>query len=185
MPKQRVKDTRNNRVDNTRASRVEYVSGDEQVEPAVRKLILEKLEMRRRRRHLDNTEKAIDIALGIVGFNPERQALRDGFMQQAQLVDKYEGEQLFKGMNLADACLQILGDFAPRSLDKNEAEYYLTVGAYPFNTEDPTNSTEITLRKLASDHRCGVDRGKGSTPSTYRSLKGVNHGVENQGATKT
>jgi hypothetical protein len=155
------------------------------VEPAVRKLVIEKTAIRRQRRQLDKKESAIDIALGIIGFDPKRQALRDGFMMQAQLEDKYEEGQLFKGMTLAEACLQIVDDYGHKAVDKNEVEYCLTIGGYPFNTDDPTNSTEVTLRRLASESMCGVEKGTGATPSRYHSLKGVSHVVENPRATKT
>ncbi|MBS1857082.1 MAG: hypothetical protein JST11_17055 [Acidobacteria bacterium] len=154
------------------------------MEDAVRKLITRKMALRRQRRQIDREEAAIDTALGVIGFDPKRQAMRDGFMEQAQLEDKYEESRVFKDMTLADACLQIVNDYRPRAVDKNDVEYCLTIGGYPFTTDDPTNSTEITLRKLAADGKCEVEKGKGSTPSRYHSLRGAAHVVEDSRATK-
>jgi hypothetical protein len=96
-----------------------------------------------------------------------------GYMRAAKLEEEYISNLPFKDKFLPDACLTVVNDHQGMGLDKKQAEYALALGGYPFDAKDPTNSVEVTLRKLASDGRCDVIKGSGTLMSRYRSLAGV------------
>jgi hypothetical protein len=143
------------------------------VEPAVRKLFDEKMALQRRRRELNRREAAIDTALEILGITAKEEAMARGYMRAAKLEEEYISNLPFKDKSLPDACLTVVNDHQGMGLDKKQVEYALALGGYPFDAKDPTNSVEVTLRKLASDGRCDVIKGSGTLMSRYRSLAGV------------
>src|ERR1017187_4721180 len=64
------------------------------------------------------------------------------------------------------------------SIDKNQMEYLLTVGGYCFDAKDPTNSVEVTLRRMAADGQCEVEKRGGSYGNLYRAAP-ANQEVKN------
>src|SRR5712691_9279229 len=56
-------------------------------------------------------------------------------------------------------------------LDKNQVEYLVRRGGFEFKTDDPTNSVNVTLRRLAEDDLCEAHGGKGSRAIKYRFKK--------------
>lgn len=156
------------------------------MEPAVKKLLEEKVAIHRRRYELDKRERAVDTALEILDIRVARQAMLMGYVRAARLEEQYESSQPFRDKTLSAACLAVINSHEGMGLDKNQVEYLLTIGGYPFEAKDPTNSVEVTLRKLAKEGKCEVETGSGSSASRYRLLRNrkVTNDVEDSGATK-
>src|SRR5260221_682447 len=95
----------------------------------------------------------------------------DDFGYMGTVEDRYAERVPFRIMSLPDACMAVLVDHRDISLDKNQVEYLLTLGGYPFEAKDPTNSVEVNLRRLAADGKCEVTKGAGSTASEYRAKR--------------
>ena len=146
------------------------------MEPAIKKLLDEKMAIRRRLRELSKREGAVDTALEILGIRVTEEAMLRGFMRVSRLEDEYDSAKPFKEKFLPEACLRIINDHDGMGLDKKQVEYCLVVGGYPFEAKDPTNSVEIALRKLAADGQCDAIKGTGTQLSRYRSLAGVPSG---------
>ena len=148
---------------NTSLSRILYVEGSEIVDASAEKLVNELVKIRRRKHELDRREAAIRTALDVLGIRVDNAY---GFLNK--LESKYADNRPFRDTSLPDACLTVLADHDGVALDKNQVEYYVTLGGYPFNAKDPTNSIEVTLRKLAAGGECAIDEpGLGSTASRY------------------
>jgi len=150
------------------------------MDASAKKLVDELLETRRSLRTLARRESAIRTALDIMGIR-----VPDDYGYMGKIEDLYVETFAFRAMSLPDACLKVLEDHKDISLDKNRIEYLLTLGGYPFEAKDPTNSVEVNLRKLAADGRCTVTKGSGSTASEYRAKRKESNAVENSRATKT
>ena len=63
----------------------------------------------------------------------------------------------FHDKTLPQSCSWIF-DLYDGWLDKNQVEYLLTVGGYPFDAKDPTNSVDVTLRRMVTDGECEVEK---------------------------
>jgi hypothetical protein len=131
---------------------------------------------------------ALMTALRVAGIRPPD---AHNFLYTLE-ESKYRVDKPFAGMSLTDACLGVLRDFAgkeelhERWLDKNQVEYLVTRGGYEFKTEDPTNSVNVTLRRLAEEGHCEAHTGKGSRSNKYHFKKErVPDVVEDSRATKT
>jgi len=130
---------------------------------------------------------ALMTALRVAGIRPpDAQNPRHTWEESKYLADKP-----FAKMSLTDACLRVLRDYAGKAelhepwLDKNQVEYLVTRGGYEFKTGDPTNSVNVTLRRLAEDGHCEAHAGKGSRSTKYHFKKErVPDVVEDSGTTK-
>src|SRR6185437_11659035 len=65
------------------------------------------------------------------------------------------------GITLNEACLKVLSDYKGDPLNKHQVEYFLVIGGYSSDAKDQTNSIEITLRRLADESKCQVERARG------------------------
>ena len=115
---------------------------------------------------------AITTALSVAGLRPT--AAHKTIYTQAE--SEYARDQPFKRMSLTDSCLKVLRDHSELEienqwLDKNQVEYLVRRGGFEFKTEDPTNSINVTLRRLAEDGYGGAHGGKGSRPVRYHFTK--------------
>ena len=65
-------------------------------------------------------------------------------------------------------------------LDKGQVEYLLSLGGYQFKAKNPTNSVEVTLRRLASgaNPKCEVEKGAGPHGNRYRASRKKENGDE-------
>lgn len=150
---------------NTSNDRISYDVGADIVEPAVKRLLDERESLRRKRMALDRQIVALDVALGVLGVR-----VKDQRGDYTEVVEEhYAKDQPFKNLSLAAACLMALRDHADLLLDKNKVEYLLTLGGYQFEAKDPTNSVEITLRKLAAEGKCKAIKRPGPHGTLYQS----------------
>jgi len=107
----------------------------------------------------------IRVSMDVLGIRVD-----DSYGYMSTLETRYAERKPFRGLSLGKACLTALADHRDISLDKNQMEFFLILGGYPFAAKDPTNSVEVTLRKLAGDGRCEVEKGSGPTGNRYRYL---------------
>jgi hypothetical protein len=127
----------------------------------------------RQRAELRSERNAIMTALSVAGWRPPDANRNIYTMEESQ----YWREQPFRSMSLTDACLTILRDHAKKTelheqwLDKNQVEYLVRRGGFQFKTDDPTNSVNVTLRRLAEDGFCQASGGKGSRGIRYHFTK--------------
>jgi hypothetical protein len=144
------------------------------------KLVNQWISLRRKRREIERQETAIQTALDILGIRVDNVY---GFMDR--LESRYADSRPFRSASLAEACLTVLSDHDGLALDKNQMEYFLRLGGYPFDAKDPVNSVEVNLRKLAAERQCEIaEKGLGSTASRYRAPKGKErNAVEDSRAT--
>jgi hypothetical protein len=73
----------------------------------------------------------------------------------------------FKGKTLVEACETILNDHRGYWFNKSQVEYLIRRGGYQFETPNPTNSVEVTLRRLADNGKCSVERARGKRGNKY------------------
>jgi hypothetical protein len=137
------------------------------MEQAAKKLIKERSELRAERdkvnRRIDERIKAIDTALEIIEL---RLAADPKFVA---LEENLQGD-VFREMTLPDGCTMIFQMY-DGWLDKNQIEYLLTIGGYRFDAKDPTNSVDVTLRRMAAENDCEVEKRGGYYGNRYRQLQ--------------
>lgn len=111
---------------------------------------------------------AIDKALNIIGF------ATDDRIGYRELESAYANEKPFKAGTLSEACLRLMSDCSGVGLfdcevwiDKSEAEHLLHTGGFRFGKGNPTNSIEVTLRRLAAQGKCSVQKRGGPYGSKY------------------
>ena len=80
---------------------------------------------------------------------------------------KYAKEKTFAEMTLVDTCKRILYDYPREVFTKGTIEYLAAMGGYPFATDDPKNSVDVTMRRLAKDRFCEVHRSRGPVGNRY------------------
>jgi len=138
-----------------------------------KKLVDRQNEIDRLMASLRAERNAITTALSIAGIRPPV-AHKTIYNTQE---NEYWREQPFKSMSLTDSCLKVLRDSAEHEdiaqqwLNKNEVEYLVTRGGFVFKTEDPTNSVNVSLRRLAEDGYCEAHGGKGSRGIRYHFVR--------------
>jgi hypothetical protein len=81
---------------------------------------------------------------------------------------RYAEDRTFAATSLVDACKRILADQAGKYFTKGQVEYLAAIGGYPFATGDQKNSVAVTLRRLADQGFCEVERAGGHTGNRYR-----------------
>ena len=139
------------------------------MEISLKKLLDRREELRCERIKIDAELRSIATALEII--DPldvgSRWPWEQGFSKRGPAVEReYLEARPFSRLSLTGTCLRILGDCgAP--LNKSRVEYLATAGGYPFKATDPTNSIDVTLRRLASDGRCQVHKQGGQEGNLY------------------
>lgn len=108
---------------------------------------------------------AIQRTLELVGIKPEEVA--DDVPFGWACDERYSQSQPFAQTTLVETCRRILTDNRGRRLTKSQVEYLASMGGYRFSTDDPKNSVEVTLRRLAADGFCQVEKGTGPHESQY------------------
>jgi hypothetical protein len=139
------------------------------VDATTKKLYGRMAEIELQRSFLKRELDAINTALAVAGVRPP------GARHSIRTTEEsdYLREQPFVDMSLTDACLKILKDHAEKDdasaqwLDKNQVEYMARRGGYQFETNDSTNSVNVTLRRLAAEEMIEAHGGKGSRPIKY------------------
>lgn len=107
--------------------------------------------------------QAIEKALEVVGIKPPNLSGRT----TRGIDERYSESQPFSKTSLVETCRNILIGSADQHLTKSQVEYLATMGGYQFQTDDPTNSVEVTLRRLAEKGFCQVKKGVGPHESEY------------------
>lgn len=107
---------------------------------------------------------SIQRTLELIGIKPEEV---DDAPFGADWDERYSQSLPFMRTTLVEACRRILVDNRGRHLTKSQVEYLASMGGYRFSADDPTNSVEVTLRRLAADGFCQVERGTGPHESQY------------------
>jgi hypothetical protein len=148
---------------------------DRTMEPSVKKLVDEWESVRRSRLAMDQRLNAIETALTIMGIRvDDRLLMMRGEVQASRYVktteSRYVQEKPFRHTSLSEGCLMVLEDHRDMGirLDKGQIEYLLVLGGHQFKAKDPTNSVDVTLRRLASDGKCEVEKGAGPHGNRYR-----------------
>jgi hypothetical protein len=163
------------------------VSERDTVDATTKKLVTRLEEIDRERAALRRERDAITTALGVAGWRP----LGAHHTLYTHEETEYSIEQPFRKMSLTDACLKVLRDHADKEvneqwLDKNQVEYLISRGGYQFKAGDPTNSVNVTLRRLADEGYCEAHAGKGTRPTRYHFRKErLPDAVEDSRTTKT
>jgi hypothetical protein len=151
------------------ASGTLHVQDRDSLDATTKKLISRMEEIDRQLGGLKSERNAIMTALSVAGWRPP--ASHKQFFTGEE--SDYRREQPFKSMSLTDACLKVLRDHVGKEevhaqwLDKNQVEYLVNRGGFEFQTEDSTNSVNVTLRRLAEGGLCEAQGGKGSRGMKY------------------
>jgi hypothetical protein len=134
------------------------------MDASAKKIVNELHAIHRKQIELKQRERALRTALNVMG-------LRHDYLEMGLFLEsKYLDRQPFADKSLPEGCLMILADLKGTSADKNQVEYLLAIGGYPFEAKDPVNSVDVTLRNLAANGKCEVQKGTGSTPNLYHQL---------------
>jgi len=158
------------------------------MEPGLKKLLDRQAALRKQKALVEQELGAIEKALEIMQFASDDPG---GY---AELEKRYTSMRPFAGArSLADVCLILLSDCESLGLfetsvwiDKSEAEHLLNVGGFQFGKGNPTNSIEVTLRRLAAQGKCLVQKRGGPHSSRYTGKGAQRHDdvtEEGQGAT--
>ena len=157
----------------TFASGTLHVLERDSVDATAKKLVTRMEEIDREISRLRLERNAITTALSLTGWRPPEAHKTIYSMEESE----YRRDEPFRDMTLTDACLKVLRDHANKEelheqwLDKNQVEYLVTRGGYKFETNNATNSVNVTLRRLAADGYVEAHGSKGSRPIKYHFLK--------------
>jgi hypothetical protein len=139
--------------------------GTEEVDASVKKLLHELRKAEGEKWRAQRRIHSIHTALSILGVKPEACG---SMLDEDRYEVEYSAKEPFKGLTLAETCTRILRDYAGKWLTRAQVEYLATRGGYDFSTKDPSNSVDVTLRRMASAGKCEADRVRGSRGSKYR-----------------
>jgi len=133
------------------------------MEQSARKLIQEREQIAKQVEKLAERTHAINTALEIIELrlsgDPEYIKLEEALASDA-----------FRESTMPQCC-EIVFAMYGGWLDKHQMEYLLTVGGYRFEAKDPTNSVDVTLRRMAEKQECEVDKRGGYHGNRYRRLQ--------------
>jgi hypothetical protein len=123
---------------------------------AIKRIAEKYAEIQRQIRVLTREAESIKQTMALIGYRPEY--LSEVFADSDPSQDEQYAEKLpFKHTTLVKACKQILVDHKFQWLTKNQVEYLASMGGYEFSTDNPKNSVDVTLRRLASHGFCEVE----------------------------
>lgn len=120
------------------------------MELAVQKLVKERKQLYEQIEMLKARIKTVETALEII----ELRVADPKFTEVERSIDS----AAFANETLPECCSCILNLY-DGWLDKNQVEYMLTVGGYRFEAKDPTNSVDVTLRRMVTSGDCEVEKG--------------------------
>jgi hypothetical protein len=127
------------------------------MDAAIKKITERYAEIQRQIRILTREAESIKQVMAIAGYRPEY--LGEAFPDSGPSKDEEYADNLpFKHETLVNACKKILRDHKFQWLTKNQVEYLVSMGGYEFSTEKRRNSVDVTLRRLASEAFCEVQR---------------------------
>jgi hypothetical protein len=141
------------------------VEGSE-VDATTRRLTGRLKELGEQRSAINREERAILTALAVAGVRPENEIL--GKEWAGDREQKYQSNNTFADRSLRVSCEIILKDHKGQWLSKSEIEYLIVRGGYKFSTDKTKNSVGITLRRMAEEGLCEVQRVRGQQGNRYR-----------------
>lgn len=135
------------------------------VDATAKRLLNQLRDLERESWRISEKIRAIQMALKLAGVRP---ATSDFLGAPDAKEAEYAVRQPFAELKLTDACEQVLKDYAERWLTKSQVEWLIARGGYKSSAKDPKNSVEMTLRRIAADNRCEVERVRGSHGNRYK-----------------
>jgi hypothetical protein len=151
--------------------------GENEMDATTKTLLAKLHELERQKWAIGRDIDAINRTLALAGVKPPTGTTRNHEIQ-------YVVNQPFAKLLLTDACLSVLRDYGPQWLSVAEVEFLIARGGYPFATADAKNSVSVSLRRLAEQGKCEVERVRGSHGNRYRKLQeGDGNAVEDSRAT--
>ena len=152
------------------------------VDASARKVVARMQRLKSDMAELEREFRELATSLEVMGLTNRQ----DGFF--IGLEGKYRQGQPFYDASLNEACLKVLNDYRGGWLTKHQVEYLLVIGGYGSDAKDQTNSVDITLRRLADEGKCEVERVRGGPHGNrYRSNVSKSegkHDVKDSRATK-
>ena len=147
----------------------------EALDSTTKKLVQRLQELELARRSIDLEARALMTALSVAGIKPSHNVgkgveLKGGIFDQLPTPQEsaYISKQLFADMSLKKCCEIVLREHKEKWLTKAEIEYLIVRGGYSFSTDNPKNSVGITLRRMAEEGLCEVQRVRGASGNRYR-----------------
>jgi hypothetical protein len=148
------------------------------MDASVKKLLAQLRELEQQKLRINRDIDSINRALAFAGVKPQTGT--------GSHESEYVVKQPFAKMLLTDACMTIVRDHSPQWLSVTEVEFLTARGGYSFSTANSKSSVSVTLRRLAEQGKCEVEKVRGSQGSRYRFVRERNaHDVEDSRATKT
>jgi len=132
------------------------------VDVTTKRLLKHKRELQMQRASLGRDIDAIDRALTLAGVKLPRDS------GAIPTETEYTLHLPFKQMGLKDSCLKVLQDLPDVWFTKTQIEFLLVLGGCEFNTDDAKNSVDVSLRRLADQNLCLVERSRGSEGNRYK-----------------
>ena len=127
-----------------------------------KKLVEKMAEIQRQMLQLQRQSNSLTAALEAIGLRPEDDDPFSSLPTRGMLILP------FARTSLVAACKRILMDHENKSLTKSQVEYLAAIGGYPFSTDDAKNSVDVTLRRLAEQGFCQVERTRGPAGNQYQ-----------------
>jgi hypothetical protein len=137
------------------------------MDATAKKLVEKMASLQKEISSLQIQKNSISTALEAVGLRLEDD---DSFCQPSDAM--YANARPFERTSLVAACRRILSDHKSKALTKSQVEYLAAIGGYPFATDDAKNSVDVTLRRLAEQGICEVDRNPSGNQYRWKEEKG-------------
>jgi len=133
-----------------------------EMDATAKKLVEKMAEIQTQMAKLQRQSNSLTAALEAIGLRLEDD---DPFSQPTDAT--YAETLPFTRTSLVAACKRILMDHRTKFLTKSQVEYLAAIGGYPFATDDAKNSVDVTLRRLAEQGLCQVERARGPAGNQY------------------
>jgi hypothetical protein len=145
------------------------------LDATTRKLVQRVQELELQKTSIDRELRALMTALTVAGVKPSMSLgggleLKGGIFDQfpTKQESAYISKQLFADMSLRKCCEIVLREHKEKWLSKAEIEYLIVRGGYAFSTSNSKGSVGITLRRMAEEGLCEVQRARGTMGNRYR-----------------
>ncbi len=139
------------------------IRNGENVDESLKAIVEKLMDLEAERDRINDDILTIRRTLSLAGIDSPLRRMGD-----FQTERGYKKSRPFAGMALKDACLRVLIDGLGEWFTKSQVEYMLSLGGYESDAKDPSNSVDITLRKLAELDACEVIRQRGVLGNKYR-----------------
>jgi hypothetical protein len=137
------------------------------VDATARRLVQRLDELAEQQSRINRERQAIVTALEVAGVKPD-DGMFKGMGLPGMKESRYMSNGTFANKSLPVACEIVLKDHKDQWLSKTEIEYLIVRGRYKFATSNSKNSVGITLRRMAEEGLCEVQRVRGQQGNRYR-----------------